>query len=166
MLTTYTPDSHMPELARAVVTWMDYQVICGREMLMSESYVAHPVGEYLRYHHNGEVLAEYEHPWIKSPGRGRPRQLDYVVLTKNKGKIDVVIEAKWIRNNGKLNPQAAIDDILRLEALRQGRGYFLVPGQETHFGGGSTGSRSMPRGRGNGSSPKFFRWKPRRRSPA
>jgi len=122
------------KLSEALPAWLSYQLMCGRKTLFSESYLAQPIGEVLRLEHNGDVHAEYDHPTIVSPGRGRPRQIDYVLLGEYKGYLSAGLEVKWV-GNSPLSKQRLVDDLLRLECLRGGfrqsqsaHRYFLVAG--------------------------------------
>lgn len=121
------------QMAAAVQLWLDFQVLCGRSMLLSEAYLAQPIGEFLKNHHSGPIKTEFNHPNIKSPGRGRPRQIDYVLLSRDNEKLVCAIEAKWI-NSQQTSKQRLIDDIFRLECVRRDDGqtmdrYFLVAGE-------------------------------------
>lgn len=132
-------DQIFEKIAAAAPPWLEYQVMCGREMLLSESYLAQPIGEVLRVEHNGEVRAEYNHPIITSPGRGRPRQVDYVLCGASAGELRAGLEVKWV-DDSALSKQRIIDDILRLECLKHAPGhnqsakrYFLVAGSKANL---------------------------------
>ena len=132
-------DAIFEKVAAATPSWLDYQVMCGREMLLSESYLAQPIGEVLRVEHNGEVHAEYNHPIITSPSRGRPRQVDYVLCGANAGNLVAGLEVKWA-DDSALSKQRIIDDLLRLECLKHAPGhnqsanrYFLVAGAKANL---------------------------------
>lgn len=125
-------------VARASVPWLEYQELSGRGMLLGESYLAQPIGEQLRLAHE-KVLAEFNHPIIVSPGRGRPRQVDYVVLGKINDDLVAGLEVKWVGETA-LPKQRLVDDLLRLECLRarpnseqSAARYFMVAGRCEHI---------------------------------
>ncbi len=118
------------DLAHAVHYWLSYQTLCGRHMLLSESYLAHPIGEYLRTKYADRVIAEQNHPFIEHSHRGRPRQIDYVVTRpRNNDQYLAAVEAKWV-NGSAISKQRILDDLLRLECMK-GSGikrYFMLAG--------------------------------------
>jgi hypothetical protein len=125
-------------LPKGIVPWLDYQATCGREMLLSESYLAQPIGELLRLNHGGDVKAEFNHPIITAPARGRRRQVDYALLGKTGKKLVAGLEVKWADDTA-LSKQRLVDDLLRLECLKasptsrqSAARFFLVAGRTTH----------------------------------
>ena len=124
-------DDHIQELPVGVQHWLDYQITCGRSMLLSESYLTHPVGEFLRFYHSGLISPEWTIPEYKDSGRGRPRQLDFAMLGRDKGRLVAALEAKWVGAT-QVPLQYIVDDLLRLEGLRANgqmvHRYFLVAG--------------------------------------
>jgi hypothetical protein len=128
--------AEVPSLAIAVNRWLSYQLLCGREALLSEAYLGHPIAEYLIHKHSGEFATEIDHPVLNAPGPGRPRQIDYVLHTKNAGVIESAIECKWVSER-PYDKQRIVNDILRLECVRvPGRHvkrYFIVAGLKKHF---------------------------------
>lgn len=121
------------QMAIAVQLWLDFQILCGREMLLSEAYLAQPIGEFLKDRHSGSIQTEWNHPRIKSPGPGRPKQIDYALFSRDKKRPLAAIEAKWI-NSQWTGKQRLLDDILRLECVRNDEKqpmmrYFLVAGR-------------------------------------
>jgi hypothetical protein len=128
--------TEIPKLAQAVNRWLSYQMLCKREALLSEAYLGHPLVEFLANRHSGQLNAESNHPTLKSPGPGRPRQIDYVLFTKTKGAIEVAIECKWI-SELKYDKQRIVNDVLRLECIRVAERhvnrYFLVAGRRSDF---------------------------------
>src|SRR5436853_344047 len=125
-------DDLFKNLSWAVVYWLEYQQLCGHGSLFSESYLAQPIGEFLHLWHNGRALAEYNHPVIVRPGRGRRRQIDYVLLGRNTKEIVAALEVKWV-GDAPLNKQRLIDDLLRLECIASINRYFLVVGNSEHI---------------------------------
>jgi hypothetical protein len=131
-------DQIFEKVTSATTAWLDYQVICGREMLLSEGYLAQPIGEVLRVEHEGDVRAEFNHPIITSPSRGRRRQIDYVLRGRNAGNLVGGLEVKWADDTA-LSKQRIIDDLLRLECLKHAPGhiqsvprYFFIAGKKEH----------------------------------
>ena len=129
-------DAEFRNMAKGVNRWLSFQMLCGREMLLSEGYLCQPLAEFLLQHHNGALATEFAHPQLNQGGRGRPRQVDFVLLSPETNAVDCAIESKWIANR-QYSKQAIIDDLLRLECFRQEgrhvRRYFLVAGKHAHF---------------------------------
>jgi hypothetical protein len=129
-------ESEFKKLSKAVNRWLSFQILCGREMLLSEGYLCQPIAEFLLQHHNGTLQTEYVHPQLNQGQRGRPRQVDFVLLSPETEAVDVAIECKWIAWR-QYSKQAIVDDLLRLECVRQEgrhvRRYFLVAGRKAQF---------------------------------
>jgi hypothetical protein len=129
-------DADLRRMAKAVNRWLSFQVLCGRQTLFSESYLCQPLAEFLLHHHNGQLETEFVHPQLNHGRRGRPRQVDFVLLSPQTNAVDTVIESKWIADR-QYSKQAIVDDLLRLECFRQEgrhvRRYFLVAGKHAHF---------------------------------
>ena len=106
-------------LGKAVHHWLSFQLLCGREQLMSESYLNQPTGEYLlNVSPNSHLKTEYDHPCLNEEGRlGRPRQIDFCLLSRDTQRLTTAIELKWV-NSKQLNKQRIVQDLLRLECLR------------------------------------------------
>lgn len=126
-------DDTAKEMARAVVHWLDFQILCRRDMLLSESYLAQPIGEFLRSRHSGDVETEWNHPNLNNGTPGRPRQIDYAMFSRNKRRPVSVVEVKWA-DDGTPEKQRLLNDLLRLEcvrnAARQGMSrYFALTGK-------------------------------------
>lgn len=124
------------QLVRAVRYWLSFQYVCGRDALFSEGYLDQPIGEYLMGHYGARVSPEHNHPALHANTPGRPRQIDFVALSKDRKRIEFAIEAKWITDT-PYPRQAIMDDLLRLECVRDPSGqhvarYFLVAGTKQH----------------------------------
>jgi hypothetical protein len=130
----------MEQLCEAVACWLEFQFLCGRETLLCESYISQPVGEFLLSSNKGHhLVSEYNHPTFANNDRGRPKQLDYVVLSRDSQYIELAIEAKYV-GNSPLDKSKVFNDILRLERLRDTNiptksieRYFLVCGKKENF---------------------------------
>jgi hypothetical protein len=126
------------ELGSAVLHWLCFQALCGRSPLLSEHYLSQPIGEFLLHHHSGDLNSELDHPNLNEAGRrGRPRQIDFCLSSRDRNRITAAFELKWV-SEGAFDKQRIVDDLLRLEALRIPEGqhvhrYFLVAGKEQHF---------------------------------
>jgi|GEM_PF-6709122 len=123
-------------LAGTVQSWLDFQISCNRKSLLSESYLAQPIGEYLQAHHSGKIQLEWTIPSLQQNTSGRPRQLDYALFSRDKNRIVTAIEAKWVGSS--VRPQRIIDDLLRLEFVRSDPGqsvnrFFMVAGLDANF---------------------------------
>lgn len=132
-------DAIFEKVTAATAAWLDYQVICGRKMLLGESYLAQPIAEVLRVEHSGDVHAEFNHPIITSPGRGRRRQVDYVLCGLSAGNLVAGLEVKWADATA-LSKQRIVDDLLRLECLKHSPNhdqsadrFFLVAGSKANM---------------------------------
>lgn len=126
-------DDLFRRVAEATACWLQYQEVLGRQMLLSESFLASPIGEVLVLGHNGEVEAEFNHPTARRGGRGRPRQVDYVLMGRNKGQLVAGLEVKWVADK-EIPKGRIVADLLRLERLRPvGSGtaerYLMVAGR-------------------------------------
>lgn len=125
-------------LGSAVLHWLCFQSLCGRGTLMSEHYLSQPIGEYLLHHHTGPLDSEVDHPNLNPAGRrGRPRQIDFCLSSRDTNRLTAAFELKWV-GDGAFDKQRVIDDLLRLEALRNVESqhvyrYFLVAGETTSF---------------------------------
>lgn len=118
MPTFHLTDKSFEELAKALRCWLDYQIHCGREQLLSESIMTQPIGEFLLAHYSGYLKPEDNHPQFKQAKKGRPRQIDYVLLSREQKFLDYAVECKW---TGSTQPkwQSIVDDVMRLECLRR-----------------------------------------------
>lgn len=105
-------------LGEALHHWLSFQILCGREALLSESYLNQPTGEYLlNAAGSSDLRTEHSHPILNRAGkRGRPRQIDFCLLSRDKKHLTTAIELKWITQS-PLDKQRIIDDLLRLECL-------------------------------------------------
>lgn len=126
------------DLGAAVLHWLCFQNLCGRTSLMSEHYLSQPIGEYLLHHHSGSLEAETNHPNLNNvKRRGRPRQIDFCLIGREKKQITASFELKWVGELA-IDKQRVIDDLLRLEVLRNKGNqhvyrYFLVAGKTDDF---------------------------------
>jgi len=128
-------------LANAVRHWLNFQALCGREALFGESYLAQPVGEFLMANHRGRIASEWTVPDLRSKAPGRPRQVDYALLSPETGRLVGAIEVKWVRPGAPSPKQRIVDDLLRLERLRDPHEqhavrYLLVAGDGSAFDDG------------------------------
>lgn len=124
-------------LGEAVLYWLCFQNLCGRSSLLSEHYLSQPIGEYLLYHCSGRLDSEVNHPNLNNGGKGRPRQVDFCLFSRDDEYMTDALELKWISGDS-FNKQRVVDDIMRLERLRIQNGYhvfryFLVAGKEVDF---------------------------------
>ena len=123
-------------LRRLSTAGFPIRILCGREALLSEAYLGHPVAEYLVHKHSGQFAAEVDHPVLCEAGPGRTKQIDYALLTRDAEAIEVAIECKWISIT-PYDKQRIVNDILRLECVRApGRHvkrFLLVAGRKEDF---------------------------------
>lgn len=123
------------KLAEALLAWLTFQILCGRQALLSEAYLAQPIAEFLTPIFPDRIHLEWTSPQYRVKARGRPRQLDYVLLSRDASHPVSAIEAKWA--DGSPPKQRLVDDVLRLEMVRiestpghvrHTRRYFLLAG--------------------------------------
>jgi hypothetical protein len=105
-------------------------------MMFSESYLSQPIAEFISFRHSGRIVPEFNHPKFATLSPGRPKQVDFALLTPNTADVECVIEAKWVRST-KYPKQPIVDDLLRLECFRDSkrhvRRYFMVAGLQRHI---------------------------------
>jgi hypothetical protein len=118
MPATKLTDKSFEALAKSLRCWLDFQIHCGREQLLSESFLTQPIGEFLMAHYSGYLKPEENHPQLKQAKKGRPRQLDYVLLSHDHQALEFGVECKWTGST-KPTRQSIVDDVMRLECLRR-----------------------------------------------
>lgn len=139
--------SRVKSLGSAVLHWLCFQTLCGRGELLSEHYLSQPIGEYLLYHHSGKLKSEMDHPNLNQDGtKGRPRQIDFCLSSRNKNRLTAAFELKWVTAN-QFDKQRVVDDLLRQEVLRNEEAqhvyrYFLVAGETANFHNNFQNSKS------------------------
>jgi hypothetical protein len=105
------------KLSQAILAWLSFQMLCGRQAILSESYLAQPITEFFTPLFPNRIDAEWTSPQYKLNARGRPRQLDYVLLSRDSNHPKIAIEAKWT-SDSQIDKQRFVDDVMRLEMLR------------------------------------------------
>lgn len=120
-------------LAKAVVHWLAYERLCNRGHLLSEAMLTVPVGQFLNSTQTRRVDAERSYP-NQPVQRGRPKQIDFVLVRRGQGTVAHLIETKWITVD-RVFKQEIINDLLRLETCQfydeEGR-WLVVAGQTNH----------------------------------
>ena len=124
-----------PDLAAAVVHWLEYEALCNRARLFSEASLRTPVGEYLLSTWGSDLITEAPYPTALVPRRGRPRSVDFCLKRSGGARVwTEILEAKWITARRDFT-QEIFDDIVRLEVVqREGQNepfdrYLLVAGE-------------------------------------
>lgn len=137
----FLSDKTFLDLAKALRCWLDYQIHCGRAALLSESYLTQPLGEFLLAGYTGRLEREMNHPQFVTVSKGRPKQIDFVLRSKDDGYLDFGIECKWSGSHAP-NRQGIVDDVMRLECLRRPQGepgaskrYFILAGRNSAMKG-------------------------------
>lgn len=152
-------DKNFEVLAKALQCWLDFQIHCGREQLLSEAFMTQPIGEYLMAHYSGYLKPEDSHPQFKRASKGRPKQLDYVLLSRDARLLDFAVECKWTGNT-QPKRQAIADDVMRLECVRRPDDQQGSAGRFFIFAGRSKTVQSFLDGRinktGQNPAPKFL----------
>ncbi len=124
------------DLLQATSYWLEYQAICGREPSFSERILAQPVCEFLASL-SDKWQCEFSHPNFKDAKPGRPKQIDYVVLSKDL-YVNTAIETKWIGGESDYK-YSIVSDLLRLALMRDGikeknqsiERYFIIAGKSS-----------------------------------
>lgn len=121
-------------LSRGIAGWLLFEHSCYREPIFSEKYLSYPISQILNIKFGEFVHAEMKHPILGSatPGRGRPPEIDFVVLDENK-EINVAIESKWIGNKvTKKTVEKILWDLVRLAMIgnrEDVKCYFIMAGK-------------------------------------
>ncbi len=125
-------------------------------MVFSESYLCQPIAEFISFHHPGKIKPEHNHPQFVTLTSGRPKQVDFALLSPQTEDVECVIESKWI-SDVAYSKQAILDDLLRLECFRDKHRYvaryFLVGGLVDHFDSNFLGLRYRDAGTNNPFTP-------------
>lgn len=105
------------KIADGLAAWLTFEQRCGRVNLLSESSLAHPLGQLLQYRYEGRVRGEVEHPVLApfQTGVGPKPRIDLVVDGAG-GKYDLVVETKWVSSSPTLL-RDIIRDVVRLDLL-------------------------------------------------
>lgn len=111
-------ENKIKDLAACIVHWLNFQKLCGRNTLFSESYLNQPLGEFLLFHHSGELISEYNHPNLNIEKKiGRPNQIDFALLSRDLKNPTTLVELKWLDKeiNESTLVKNIVYDLLRLE---------------------------------------------------
>jgi hypothetical protein len=102
------------ELGDAIAHWIALRSLLGRIDYLSERNLSEPISDFLFSRtRNWNLLSEYNHPAIQQPKRGRPKQLDFVLLQNQ--TVRVCIETKF----GNCSPIDLVNDLLRLALFQK-----------------------------------------------
>lgn len=128
--------SKSKKLGEAILHWLEYQECCRRDKLLGEKLTTIPIADYLRAIHQYEIAHEWNHPGFATAERGRPKQIDFCVFSRDNRLPKAAIEVKWIKQKA-ITPQQIIDDLLRLECLVDTHtgmmNYFIIAGFKEGF---------------------------------
>ena len=103
-------------LAEAVVHWTSYELLCDRQMLLSEAGLRLPIGQFLQGSQRHKVVPEQRHPG--QTGKN-PKRFDYCLKRNTGDTIVHAIESKWIGKKARpVLVDEIFDDIYRLASLR------------------------------------------------
>lgn len=140
MAVSHLTDKSFESLAKALRCYLDFQIHCGREALLSEAYLTQPIGEFLLGQYSGHFKREVDHPQFKNAKKGRSRQIDFVLESRDAHFLDFAIECKWAGSHPP-DRQSVIDDVMRLECLRRPDGqagtslrFFVLAGRSKSMG--------------------------------
>lgn len=106
-------------LVEAVGAWLQYEQLCRRNELFSESYLTYSVGQFLQARAGRDLRSEYPHPVLteNDDGRGDKKRIDYVVLREDK-TVRFAVETKWKNKSARLT-ETIIQDLVRLHMLAE-----------------------------------------------
>ena len=109
---------NVTELGRAIVHWLEYERLCGRDNLFSEAALRNPIGQYLLANLNHQIEPEHNYPEAYQPaGAGRRRAMDFAVLRKGGQQVLLHgLESKFITSKREFK-QEIFDDLLRLASF-------------------------------------------------
>ena len=124
--------TELRKLVEATASYMRFEQLCHRTELFSESYLAHPIGQFLLARHGSNVRSEWPHPILSEgkTGPGRRPAVDFAVLAEDRKTPAIAIEAKWLGSANDILEQI-VRDIIRLELLvwkYKTEAYFLLAG--------------------------------------
>lgn len=113
--------------------WLNYEHLCKRRELFSESYLTIPIGQFLISRHGGLVKKEYPHPFLNDSigKKGKKASIDYVVVNNDKS-IELAIETKWISGSPTL-VKDIVRDLIRLSMIARNcdaSAYFILAGEK------------------------------------
>ncbi|MES2386751.1 MAG: hypothetical protein V4543_02015 [Bacteroidota bacterium] len=132
--------------AAAVTSWLNYQIVIGKEAVFSEGFMAFPISEYINICGKDNFKPEFPHPAFSR------RRIDFVVeniSTVKIGaealeyKVDLVFENKWVsERTGDFEEKCRVfADLMRLvfyklnavSEHKQIKAYFLIAGRADFF---------------------------------
>lgn len=126
-----TDQKNLRKLVEAVGLWLQFERLCRRQELFSESYLCYPAGQFLQARYASQLRTEFEHP-VLAPlrtGRGDKPRVDFAVMG-GEGTPTIAVETKWLNSSSDLTVQT-IRDLVRLELLAHEYGtqcLFLLAG--------------------------------------
>jgi hypothetical protein len=105
------------KIADGLSSWLNFELRTGRKELFSESYLAQPLAQLLRYRFPGKVIAEVQHPILGSlmQGPGKRPCVDFAVNYLD-GIYDIMVETKWISKSPTLLVDI-IRDVIHLDLV-------------------------------------------------
>lgn len=125
-------------IARGIAGWLQFEHSCHRASIFSEKYLSTPIAQILNTKFGENVHAEIKHPILgeKSPGRGRPPEIDFVVYDDDRN-IKVAIESKWVGSTvTKQTVERVIWDLVRLAMIGNNDHvscYFVLAGKKKNL---------------------------------
>lgn len=117
-------------LAEGTAAWLSFEFICNRGDLFSEKQLVTPVGQILIANSGSSksrIKTEVSHS-VLTKGRGRPLQLDFVLMEGQKWLL--AVETKWVANT-MVSIESIIWDLVRLELIAKNEKcpvYFIIAG--------------------------------------
>lgn len=109
------------KLACAVVHWLEFESLCGRDRLFTEAALKTPVHHFLTANEPYDVFLEHPYPHMPTAmagNTGRKKSLDFCLRRPGGGKAFVnVIESKFV-NDRRAFAQEVLDDLYRLRWMK------------------------------------------------
>ncbi len=104
-------------LVEAVAAWLEFEQLCYRTGLFSESYLTFPIGQFLQSRAGDRVRTELEHPVLAplKTDRGDKPRVDFAVVRED-STVEFAVETKWRSKTPTLVVQL-IRDLVRLEMI-------------------------------------------------
>lgn len=124
-------DLEIKKLGYAVMHWLSFKIVIGREYVLSESALKMPISEYLTQKGFDDIELEFSHPSLSK------KRFD--LCFSSKSNAENVFEFKYIRKSStrrKDEKQRIFDDLMRLHLFISNsntKSYFLICGLKDEF---------------------------------
>lgn len=110
------------KLAQAVVHWLEFEKLCGREKLFNEGALKVPIHQYFAAAESLDVFLEVKFPGLPqviNRMQGRKKSLDFCLRRPGGARVfKDVIESKFVTAN-RAFAQEVLNDLFRLRWMRR-----------------------------------------------